>query len=66
MAATRKKPTVWNTGDLELDPDTLIPKVQLRDLFVPVNTQECEFIEGEDEVDAAKNLALRLREEKLI
>lgn len=66
MAATRKKPTVWNTGDLSLDLSSMNPKVQLRDLFVPLNTQECEFIAGDDEADAAKNLALRLREQKLI
>lgn len=66
MAATRKKPTVWTTNDLDLDTSTLEPKVHLRDLFVPVSNQECEFIEGNDEIEAAKNLALRLREDKLI
>ncbi len=66
MAATRKKPTVWTTNDLDINVGTLTPKLQLRDLFVPVSTQECEFIEGDDDAEAAKNLALRLREEKLI
>jgi electron transfer flavoprotein beta subunit len=66
MAATRKKPTTWTSVDLGLDVSALTPKISLTDLFTPERNQECEMIEGENEADAAKNLALKLREDKLI
>ena len=66
MAATRKRPTIWSAGDLDLDPSQLEPRVTLEDLFVPVREASCEYIEGDDEAEAGRNLALRLREDKLI
>ena len=66
MAASRKTPTVWTATDLSLDPARLTPKLRLTDLFVPVNERHCELVEGENEADAGRKLALRLREEKLI
>jgi electron transfer flavoprotein beta subunit len=65
MAATRKLPTIWTKADLGLDTQALEPRVTLHDLFVPVRSQECEFIEGDDAADAGRQLALRLREAKL-
>jgi electron transfer flavoprotein beta subunit len=66
MTASRKAPTVWSAADLGLDAAMLAPRLELTDLFVPVVDKVCEFIEGEDEVDAGRQLALRLREAKLI
>ena len=66
MAATRKKPTVWTSADLDIDPSQLQARVALHDLFVPVSSQQCEIIEGEDAADAGRQLALRLREAKII
>jgi electron transfer flavoprotein beta subunit len=66
MAATRKQPTIWSAADLELDASQSEPRVVLRELFVPVSDQECEFIEGEDAADAGRALAVKLREAKLI
>ena len=66
MMAGRKSPTVWAAGDLGLDEASLSPKLSLEDLYVPVSDQQCEFIEGEDEVEAGRNLALKLREARLI
>lgn len=66
MAATRKRPTIWSVSDLNLDPERLEPRIVLHDLFVPQSTQECEIIEGDDEADSARRLALKLREAKLI
>jgi len=66
MAATRKQPTVWSGADLELDAAQLQPRVTLEDLFVPERTTVCEIIEGDDEADAAKKLAIRLREDRVI
>ena len=66
MAATRKKPTIWTISDLGMDPAQLEPRVTLHSLFVPETGQECEYIGGEDAADAGRQLALKLREDKLI
>lgn len=66
MAASRKTPTVWSATDAGLDSEMLAPKLHMVDLFIPDTEMECELIEGEDESDAGRKLALRLREENLI
>ena len=66
MAATRRKPTIWSPQDLGIDPSELVPRLELVDLFVPVTEKICEFIEGGDDQEAGRNLAIRLREAKLI
>ena len=66
MSATRKKPTIWSAQDLEIDASEMKPRLTLVDLFVPVTEKSCEFVEGADEEEAGRNLALRLREAKLI
>ncbi len=66
MAATRKRPTIWGVADLDLDAAQLEPRITLHDLFVPVSNTECEIIEGDDDADAGRKLALRLREDKFI
>ena len=66
MAATRKKPTIWSAEEVGVDPSLMKPKLSLVDLFVPVSEKSCEFIEGETAEEAGRNLALRLREAKLI
>ena len=66
MMAGRKSPTVWSASELDLDEASLSPKLSLEDLYVPVSDQQCEFIEGEDEAEAGRNLALKLREARLI
>ena len=66
MAATRKRPTIWTAEELGLDLAQLQARVTLRDLFVPERGQTCEFIEGENAADAGRQLALKLREAKLI
>jgi electron transfer flavoprotein beta subunit len=66
MAASRKAPTRWSASDLALDHARLKPRLNVLDLFVPVSDKGCEYIEGEDEADAGRLLALRLREDNLI
>jgi len=51
---------------LGLSADALEPKLKMVDLFIPKKQSQCEMITGEDEADAGKNLALKLREAKLI
>ena len=64
MAAARKTPTIWTAQDLEFSISG--PQVRIIDLFVPIIEKNCEFIEGEDEDDVGRKLALTLREAKLI
>ena len=66
MAATRKLPIIWSASDLSIGSDMLEPKVTLHDLFIPERNQLCEIIEGDNEEEAARNLAQKLREAKLI
>ena len=66
MAATRKRPTTWSAADLGIDLGQLQPRLTLHKLFVPVRSRECEIIQGENDADAGRKLALRLREDKLI
>ena len=66
MAAGRKKPTTWSADDLGIEPDMLEPGLSIVDLYVPESGGQVEMVEGEDEADAGRNLALRLRESGLI
>jgi electron transfer flavoprotein beta subunit len=65
MAATRANPTVWGLADLGVDL-TSWAKTEVVDLFVPARETRCEIIQGEDDIEAGRKLALKLREAKLI
>ena len=67
--AMRSEVPVWSAADLGLDPAKLgseTAKIELEELFVPKREIRCEFIEGETGSETGKQLALRLRELKLI
>lgn len=66
MAASRKAPTIWSVDELGLSSDDLAPKLEIEELYIPESDKQVEIIDGEDEADAGRKLALRLREEKLI
>lgn len=66
MSASRKTPTTMTAADLGLDATNLAPRLQLIELYIPVSDKQVEIIEGDDDADAGRKLALRLREEKLI
>jgi hypothetical protein len=66
MSASRKTPTVWTASDAGIDAARIAPTLRLVDLFIPDIEMECEMIESEDEAEAGRKLALRLREENLI
>ena len=66
MAASRKTPDVWSVADLGLSADDLAPRITLQDLYQPVSDAQVEIIAGDDEEDAGRKLAQRLRELKLI
>ena len=69
MQAGRKQPTVWTAADIGVDADKIGATgrvVDMQKLFVPVTEAQCEFIEGENAADAGRQLALKLREAKII
>ena len=66
MAAGRKAPTIWSVADVGLDMSSLTPGLELVGLALPESGAACEFIEGEDDADAGRKLALKLREAKLV
>lgn len=66
MAATRKRPIIWSAADLGINAGQLQQRITLHSLFVPVRSKECELIKGETAADAGRQLALKLREAKLI
>ena len=66
MAAGRKQPEKHTIADLGISPDDLKPKLNLLGMEIPQGRTQVELIEGEDDAEKGRNLALRLREEKLI
>ena len=69
MAAGRKQPQVWSVQDLGVDPSMLGAAgalTKVRRLYVEERAGECEIIEGETPAEAGENLALRLRELRII
>jgi electron transfer flavoprotein beta subunit len=66
MAANRKRPAIWKLSDLGIDPVGLQSSLQLVDLFVPVQDQTCEFIDGSDEREIAHTLFQKLRDARLM
>ncbi len=66
MAATRKKPTIMSAQDLAIESLVASPQLELLDLFIPVSEKECEIVGGDSEEEAGRNLALKLREARLI
>ena len=66
MQASRKTPETWTLNDLNISESDVSPVLTLSELFIPVSDRQCEIIEGEDEADSGRLLALKLREEKII
>ena len=66
MAATRKRPTIMSAQDLAIESVAATPQLELLDLFVPVSEKQCEIVGGDTEEEAGRNLALKLREARLI
>jgi len=68
-ASKKMDPVIWSPSDIEADPaqiGTAGRRSKLIRLYQPVREDLCEIIEGESEEEAAENLALRLREAKVL
>lgn len=69
MAAKRKEPVIWKPTDIGVDPSQLGAtgrRAKLLKLFQPVREGKCEIMEGETLEEAAVNLAMKLREAKVL
>ena len=69
LAASRKKPQIWNARDLGLDPSTVGAAgslTRVRRLYVEEKAVQCEVLEGETPAEAGEKLALRLRDLRVI
>jgi electron transfer flavoprotein beta subunit len=64
MKAKKKPVTTWKSQDLGVDLSKR--RTKLLKLFVPVRETKCQIIEGETVEEMGVNLALKLREAKLI
>ena len=66
MAARRVQPVVWSAADIGLDLASLKPAFELVSLSKPQSAVETEMITGDDDEDAGRKLAQRLRDERII
>jgi len=69
LASVAKQPIVWKPEDIGMDPSETGEsgrKLKLLKLFKPVREGECEIVEAENPQEAARSLAVRLREVKII
>ncbi len=69
MAAGKKQPIVWKPADIGVDPPQIGAagrRAKILKLYQPVHEGKVEIIEGESVEEAAVNLALKLREAKVL
>jgi electron transfer flavoprotein beta subunit len=69
MAAKKKEPVIWKPADIGVEPSQVGAagrRTKLTKLFQPVREGKCEIIEGESPEEAGVNLALKLREAKIL
>ncbi|MBI4491230.1 MAG: electron transfer flavoprotein subunit beta/FixA family protein [Chloroflexi bacterium] len=66
MLAGRAQIPVWGTADLGLTPQHLQPRRLLRRLYVEQREAQVELIAADSPAEAGEQLALKLREAKLI
>lgn len=69
MAAKKMEPVIWKPADIESDVSQIGAagrRTKLFKLFQPVREGKCEIVEGESPEEAAVNLAVKLREAKIL
>ena len=69
MAAKKKEPVIWKPADIGVEPSQIGAagrRTRMLRLFQPVHEGKCEIVEGESPEEAAVNLALKLREAKIL
>jgi electron transfer flavoprotein beta subunit len=69
MAAKKKEPIIWKPADIGVEAAKIGAagrRTKLLKLFQPVREGKCEIVGGESPEEAAANLALKLREAKIL
>ena len=69
MAAKKKEPTIWKPADIGVESSQIGAAgrhTKLLKLFQPVREGKCEIVKGENPEEAAVNLAVKLREVKVL
>ena len=69
MTAKKKEPIIWKPADIGVEPSQVGAagrRARLVKLFQPVREGKCEIVDGETPQEAAANLALKLREAKML
>jgi len=69
MAAKKIEPIVWKPADIGVEPSQVGAagqRAKMHKLFQPVHEGECDLAEGDTPEEAAVNLALKLREAKVL
>lgn len=69
MAAKKKQPVVWKPADIGVEPSKVGAagrRVKMMKLFQPVREGKCEIVGGESPEEAGANLAVRLRQAKVL
>jgi electron transfer flavoprotein beta subunit len=69
MAAKKKEPIIWKPADIGIEVAKIGAagrQTKLLKLFQPVRGGKCEIVGGESPEEAAANLALKLREVKVL
>jgi len=69
MAAKKIEPVIWKPADIGVEPSQIGAsgrRTKMLKLFQPVREGKCEIVEGETPEEAGANLALKLREAKVL
>ncbi len=69
MAAKKKEPVIWKPADIEADPSQIGAtgrRTKILKLFQPVREGRCEIVGGATPEEEGVNLALKLREAKIL
>ena len=66
MNAGRKQPDIWTSAELGITDDSLNKQSLIKNLSIPTNESDCEFLESESEEELGKLLVENLMEKKLI
>jgi len=66
VAAQKKPITTWNIQELGIDDPSRVKRTNLLKLYQPVHEAKCEMIQAETPEEAGANLALKLRENKVL
>jgi electron transfer flavoprotein alpha/beta subunit len=66
MNAGRKQPDIWTSAELGITDDSLNKQSLIKNLSIPTNESDCEFVDSESEEELGKLLVENLMEKKLI